>query len=45
MTVKIIAPYRPTKKQREWLDNECVRTGEAQAVVLRRLIQKEIDNG
>lgn len=43
MTVKIIAPFRPTKEQREWLDSECKRTGEAQAVILRKLMQKELE--
>ncbi|WAX23111.1 hypothetical protein pA_gene0070 [Vibrio phage 13VT501A] len=38
-----IAKFKPTEAQRDWVDNECKRTGESQAAVMRRLIQEKID--
>ena len=40
---KRIAPFGATNQQKEWLDNESKRTGNSQATVMRKLIQKEID--
>jgi hypothetical protein len=36
--------FMPTKEQREWIEKEKVRTGNSFAVILKGLIQKEIDN-
>lgn len=44
MIIKKIAPIQPTKQQREWLDNEKEKTNESHASIIRKLIQKEIDN-
>jgi len=44
MTIKKIASFDPTEEQRNWVDNECKKTKETQATVMRKLIQKEIDN-
>lgn len=38
-----IAKFKPTEAQRDWVDNECKRTGESTATVMRRLIQEKID--
>ena len=45
MTVKKIAPFEPTKDQRKWVDDECKKTKESQATVMRKLIQEKINNG
>jgi hypothetical protein len=42
--VKDIAKFSPTEAQRKWVDAECKKTKESQATVMRKLIQKEIDN-
>ena len=39
-----IAPFGATNEQKKWLDNEAERTGDSQASIMRKLIQKEIDN-
>ena len=44
MKVKKIAPFEPTKEQRDWVEAECERTKESQATVMRKLIQKEVNN-
>ena len=44
MQVKKIATFDPTVEQRKWVDDECKKTKESQATVMRKLIQKEIDN-
>jgi len=44
MAMILIAPFRVTKAQREWLNNESERTGEPVSAVLRGLIQVKIDN-
>ena len=41
---KRIAPFGATTEQKNWLDNEAERTGNSQASIMRKLIQKEIDN-
>lgn len=43
MKVKMIAPVKPTKDQREWLDNEASKTGESQASIIRKLIQEKVN--
>lgn len=43
--IKMIAPFKPTKEQREWVDKEVSGTGESQATVMRKLIQEKINNG
>lgn len=44
MKGKDIAKFTPTKEQREWVDQECERTCESQASVMRKLIQEKVDN-
>jgi len=39
-----VPTFMPTKEQREWLENEKKRTANAFSVILKGLIQKEIDN-
>ena len=41
--IKKIAQFTPTKQQRQWVDDECERTNESQATVMRKLIQTGID--
>ena len=36
--------FMPTKEQREWIEKEKARTGNSFSVILKSLIQKEIDN-
>jgi len=42
-TVKDIAKFSPTEQQRKWVDDECKKTKESQATVMRKLIQEKID--
>lgn len=39
-----IAPFGATDEQGDWLESEAKRTGDSQASIMRKLIQKEIDN-
>ena len=43
--VKKIAQFTPTKQQRQWVDDECERTNESQATVMRKLIQEKANQG
>lgn len=45
MKIKKIASFDLTKEQRKWVDDEVAKTKESQATIMRRLIQKEVDNG
>lgn len=43
MKVKKIASFDLTQEQRKWVDDECAKTKESQATVMRRLIQEKIN--
>ena len=43
MKGKDIAKFTPTTEQRKWVDEECARTCESQATVMRKLIQEKVD--
>ena len=43
--VQRIPTFKPTQAQRDWLESEKKRTGNAFAVILKGLIQEKIDNG
>lgn len=42
---KTLAPILVTPKQREWLDNEVVVSGNSIAAVIRNLIQNQLIKG
>ena len=42
--IQRVPTFMATKEQREWLEAEKARTGNAFSVILKGLIQKEIDN-
>ena len=44
VVVKNIAQFKPTEEQRKWVDDECVKTNESQATVMRLLIQEKVHN-
>ena len=35
--------FLPTKEQRDWIDSEKEKTGNSYAVILKSLLQKEVD--
>jgi predicted DNA-binding protein len=43
MSMILIAPFKATQAQREWLDSEAKRTGETVSAIIRGLIQAKID--
>lgn len=43
LKTKDIAKFSPTAEQRKWVDDECKKTKESQATVMRKLIQEKID--
>lgn len=42
-TTKRMPTFEPTKLQREWMEKEKERTGNSFSVILKGLIQKELD--
>jgi len=38
-----VPTFKPTKQQRKWLEDEKEKTGNPFSVILKGLIQKEID--
>lgn len=42
--IQRVPTFMPTKEQREWLEKEKEKTGNAFSVILKGLIQKEINN-
>jgi hypothetical protein len=42
--IQRVPTFMPTKDQRDWLEAEKKKTGNAFSVILKGLIQKEIDH-
>lgn len=41
--IQRVPTFMPTKEQREWLESEKLKTGNAFSVILKGLIQEKID--